>query len=519
MNNDLGIVQDRLGDRLWRLNNLYYIQNKQGEKQLFRLNWAQTQLYDDIHYQNIILKARQLGITTFITILFLDTALFNSHTSCGIIADTEENAKYIFRKIKFAYECLPESLKAILGAKIDSAKELTLSNNSIIRVGTSLRSATFTHLLISEFGKIAAEDLKRTNEIITGSLNTIAKGSYVFIESTARGREGVFFDMCAEAQKMRDSGKSLTPMDYKFHFMPWWKHKNEYCLNESVHIPEDLVKYFKDLQELHKIKINPFQMAWYAAKYKTQKEDMLREFPSTSEEAFQANVEGHYYSKYMTKARIERRICPVPCDSLLPTYIAMDLGISKGNETAIWWFQQHGAQVRLIDYYENSGEPLEHFLTIIKSKPYRPEKIFVPHDASSRELGTGLSRVEVASSRGVEFTVLPKLGIQEGIDACKSLIDRCWFDETRCEKGIRALENYRREWNDSLGTWRDKPRHDQFSNGSDAFRYVCMSLEDAKPGMTKERLQEIRMNAGYGQRSQPPPYNRSQPPNFPGRGF
>ena len=98
------------------LNNLYYITDKRGEKLLFKCNWAQEQIYADLHYCNIVLKARQLGITTFITLLFLDTALFNSNISCGIVADTEENAKYIFRKIKFAYDCLPDSLKDIRAA-------------------------------------------------------------------------------------------------------------------------------------------------------------------------------------------------------------------------------------------------------------------------------------------------------------------------------------------------------------------------------------------------------------------
>jgi hypothetical protein len=232
--NDIDAAKLLLRDRKWRLDNLYYITDKHGLKCVFKMNWAQKQLYDDIHYCNLVLKARQLGVTTFLTLLFLDTALFNSNVSCGIIADTEDNAKYIFRKIKFAYDCLPDSLKAIREAKIDSAKELTFSNNSLIRVGTSLRSATFQYLLISEFGKIAAEDIKRTNEILTGSLNTLATGSYCFIESTARGREGAFYNMCCEAQKMRDAGKPLNPMDYKFHFMPWHKHP-EYILNQSIH--------------------------------------------------------------------------------------------------------------------------------------------------------------------------------------------------------------------------------------------------------------------------------------------
>lgn len=497
--NDIEIATKHLSDRAWRLDNLYYITDKRGYKILFKRNWAQKQLYDDIHYCNIVLKARQLGITTFLAILFLDVALFNSNISCGIIADTEENAKYIFRKIKFAYDCLPDDLKSRIEAKVDSAKELTFSNNSLIRVGTSLRSATFQYLLISEFGKIACDDIKRANEILTGSLNTIATGSYCFIESTARGREGAFYNLCVEAQKMRDSGRALNPLDYKFHFMPWWKHP-EYFLNQSAHVPEDLVKYFKELQEVHGIKITPAQMAWYAAKYKTQDDDMLREYPSTAEEAFQANVEGNYYSKYMTKARVERRIGNVPHDENLPVFVAMDLGFNDA--MAIWWYQKLGAELRLIDYYENSGEPLAFYIKVIKNKPYVIERVFAPHDASSHELGSGLTRVQIARNLGLEFTVIPRLGLQEGIDAVRNLLNRCWFDEVKCEKGIRALENYRKEWNETLGVWREHPRHDHFSNGSDAFRYLAMSLRRATTQADDEAVYRKQMEAFHEPQSQ-----------------
>ncbi len=505
--NDVEVARLRLNDRKWRLNNLYYITDKRGEKLLFKCNWAQEQIYADLHYCNIVLKARQLGITTFIILLFLDTALFNSNISCGIVADTEENAKYIFRKIKFAYDCLPESLKDIRAAQIDSAKELTFANNSLIRVGTSLRSATFQYLLISEFGKIAAEDYKRANEIMTGSLNTIAAGSYCFIESTARGREGAFYDLCIEAKRMKDLGKPLTKMDFRFHFLPWYRHP-EYRMDQSTHIPEDLVKYFKDLQETHLIKISTPQMAWYAAKYKTQGEDMTREYPSTPEEAFLVNVEGHYYSKHLSKARNERRITTVPHDEALPVFAAMDLGFS--DSTAIWFYQLHGAEIRLIDYYENSGEALTHYIKIIKAKPYIIERVFAPHDASSTEFGTGLTRVQIARNLGIELTVLKKLSIQEGIDAARNMFNRCWFDEVKCEKGIRALDSYRKEWNDSLGCWRDIPRHDQFSHGADAFRYVAMSLMKVTTKEDDERLfreamaafhepQQPFFNSGYAE--------------------
>ena len=169
-------------------------------------------------FSKYLLESESARNYNAISLILLDVALFNSNMACGIIADTEENAKYIFRKIKYAYDCLPEPLKAIREAKIDSAKELTFNNNSIIRVGTSLRSATFNYLLVSEYGKVAAEDLKRANEILTGSLQTVAKGQYIFIESTARGREGAFHSLVVEAQKLRDSGKPLTELDFKFFF-------------------------------------------------------------------------------------------------------------------------------------------------------------------------------------------------------------------------------------------------------------------------------------------------------------
>ncbi len=481
LQNDAETTKLLLSDREWRLSHLYFITNKNGVKQLFTPNWAQKQLLKECHFLNICLKARQLGITTAISLIFLDVALFNTNMSCGIIADTEENAKYIFRKIKYAYDCLPEPFKAIREAKIDSAKELTFNNNSIIRVGTSLRSATFNYLLVSEYGKVAAEDLKRANEILTGSLQTVAKGQYIFIESTARGREGAFHSLVVEAQKLRDSGKPLTELDFKFFFFPWHLHP-EYFLNESVHVPEDLVKYFKELQEVHAIKLTPAQMAWYTKKAKiTGDEMMLREYPSTAEEAFQASNDGCYYAKYMTKARIERRITHVAHDSNLPVYCAFDFGISDC--MSIWFYQIHGTEVRLIDYIEGSEEPLTYYLKLLKEKPYIIEKVFVPHDATVRDLGSGLSRVEIARNLGVEFTILPKLSVAEGIDALRNLIGRCWFDEKRCEKGIAALEAYRKEWNETQGLWASHPHHNWASHGADSARYMAISLKKAR---TKE---------------------------------
>lgn len=210
----MGIVEqaeNRLNDPLWRLNNLYWIIDKSGNKTLFQLNWAQKKLYQEMWYCNIILKARQLGISTFVCLLFLDRCLFNSNLHAGIIAHTREDAEVMFRRVKFAYDSLSAELKALRSVNTDNARELQLSNGSTLRVGTSMRSSTLQLLHISEFGKTCAKFPDKAREIVTGSLNALALGQYVFIESTAEGREGYFYQMCKEAQALQDSEKNYPP--------------------------------------------------------------------------------------------------------------------------------------------------------------------------------------------------------------------------------------------------------------------------------------------------------------------
>lgn len=354
---------------------------------------------------------------------------------------------------------------------------LKFSNGSVLRVGTSLRSSTFQYLHISEYGKICAHLPDKAGEIATGALNTIAAGQYVFIESTAEGRSGYFHDMCKEAQALKVAEKKLTPLDFKFFFFPWWKNP-EYKLMNLVDIPSDLRDYFKEWEEIHHIELSPYQKSWYCKKSSTQRDDMGREYPSTPEESFQTSNEGLYYGRQIAKARTEKRIGRVPYDENLPVFLAMDIGFN--DSTAIWWSQIFGQEVRLIDYYENSGEALTHYIKVFKDKPYIVERYFVPHDANSHEFGSGLTRIQVARNHGVDFTMVPKLSIEEGIDAVRNLLNRCWFDEVKCEKGLKALENYRKEWDDSHGCWKNRPRHDFASNGADAFRYLAVSLQKAR---------------------------------------
>jgi len=210
--------------------------------------------------------------------------------------------------------------------------------------------------------------------------------------------------------------------------------------------------------------------------------DMKREHPSTADEAFEEAIEGAYYATQMRQARAEGRICHVPFDQAVPVDIWWDLGMD--DSTTIWFTQTVGRELHLIDYYENSGEGLEYYAHMLfglkgatadRPDGYRYGRCVGPHDIAVRELGTGKSRLETARGYGLNFEVAPKLSILDGIQAVRRLLPLCWIDEAKCERGITALESYRKDWNDKLGTWRRDPRHDQWSHGADGFRTLAVA--------------------------------------------
>ena len=477
----LAALSDCLSDQRWRLNNLYYIKNKDGECVLFNLNQAQARLLDEMHYLNIILKARQLGFTTFIQLYMLDMAVFYPNTNCGVIAQTLQDAETIFReKIKFAYDRLPEVVRRRVTIRRDNTRELFLANDSSIRVGTSLRGGTLNFLHISEFGKICAEHPDRAQEVITGSLQTLAAGQMAFIESTAEGAEGAFYDMCQVAREKAASGAKLSMLDWKFHFSPWMADAAYSIDPEGVTIPQDLNAYFKKMREAGEPTTSG-QRAWYAKKAEVLKDKMQQEFPSTPDEAFAQAIEGTYYTTQLARAAAEKRIGRVPFDPLLDVECWWDLGVD--DDTAIWFVQRHRREVRLIDFYARNGEGLAHYAAMLRERSqergYRYSRHVMPHDVEVRELSAnGATRKEVAESMGIKpIKVAPRGEIADGVEAVRNLISRCYFDEEMCAEGLKALRHYRKEWNDKRGVWSSKPRHDDNSHAADAFRYGAVAPE------------------------------------------
>lgn len=478
---DLTRARALFSDQRWRLNHLYWIRDAHGRRVKFAMNTAQQALFDDRHHLNIILKARQLGMTTFIQLFMLDACLFNANISAGTVAHTLHDAEAIFReKIRYPYEQLPGALRRMVPAVSESARELSFANGSSLRVGTSLRSGTYQYLHVSEHGAICARYPDKAAEIKAGALNTVHAGQTIFIESTAAGREGDFHDFCMAARRRAAEGHPLTPLDFRFHFFPWWRHRAYALPPEAVGLLPRLERYFADLAE-QDITLSPGQRAWYARKAAQQGDAMMREFPSTPDEAFAASIEGAYFAREMVRVRREGRICAVPHEPGLPVNTFWDLGIH--DTTAIWFHQRVGLEDRFIDYHEESGEGLPHYVSLLREKPYTYGDHYLPHDVEVRELGTGISRRSMLENLGLRpiMTVPRTVDLGTDIQAIRNVLARCWFDGQRCADGLTHLDSYRRDWDDKAGVWKNRPRHDAASHGVDAFRLFAAGFRPAQP--------------------------------------
>lgn len=286
-------IRERIGDKWWRLNNLYMIENEQGQLVRFRLRPAQELLFRTMWYLNIVLKARQLGFSTAIDIYLLDEALYNSNIKCGIIAQDLTAAGEIYRtKIEVPFDNLPGWLKAQFGvvARRGGANggHILFRHGSSIQVATSFRSGTVQRLHVSEHGKICAKYPEKAKEVRTGTLQAIHPGAVAFIESTAEGVGGDFHSMSMAALEHGRNGGTLTPLDWKFHFFAWWqdpKYRAEVPARGLLISPAQ-AEYFAAIEKAMACTLTDEQKQWYALKELTLGAEMKQEFPSTPLEAF-----------------------------------------------------------------------------------------------------------------------------------------------------------------------------------------------------------------------------------------
>lgn len=476
----------RLDDQKYRLNHLYKIADKNGNIDTFKMNWEQEQIFEEMHFLNVILKPRQIGASTIIDIYSLDCGHFNSNQEFVLTAHKLEDGKKIFKtKILDPFNSMPDGIRR--QAEYESKTELVLDNGSAFRVGTSARSSTLQKLHISEFGYICAYNPKKAQEIVSGALNAVGAGQIIWIESTAHGRIGYFYEYCVQAYKIMLMMRALTSMEFKLFFFPWHAHP-EYCMDEKdtqlVTLTRDDKEYFEELAAKYDIELTDRQKAWYVQKRSQQKnpENMWREYPSYFEEAFKVSVEGAYYSKELLKAYSEGRIGDHPYDPRLPVHTFWDIGVD--DSTSIWFGQRSGPWIVLIDYYQNHGEGVGHYARVLNDKAnklgYVYKYHFGPHDIENREWGNeaAAKRKQSAQKLGINFTTIPRIRYDiEGVEAVRSILPLCRFNQETTDEGIMCLENFRKAWDEKNQVWSGHYIHDQYSHGAKAFESVAFGAE------------------------------------------
>lgn len=480
-----------LSSKLWRLNNLYTVTNKSGELVIFRMNWAQHQVYASArkHARLIILKSRQQGISTFWLVSYFDDAIFCPHMNLGLMAQGTDEASTLLERAKLLWEKLSPSVKEFLNVRLlkDNSKEFSFSNESTIFIRVSFRSATLQRLHISEFGKIANQYPKRARETKTGTLQALGKGNTGVIESTAEGIND-FKDMWDKAEIAERAG-TMSWKDFKPVFLPWYKDPD--CIEPVTQpIDKEAAEYFRKLEAEVGVKLTAEQKNFWVAQRRELEGDIYQEYPATPAEAFSASKNGSYWSRAFTDHVVSRnRVVSDLYDPNIPVDVYFDLGVD--DYMVLGFTQWYRGEWRIIDEYFNEGYGLEHYVDEIASRGYNVRSLRMPHDISVRELSTSgrggraVSRLqhvrELIEDRRLPWIVsqLPKGGIADGIEAVRRMLPKLKVD-VRCEYLIDCFHKYSKEWDDKLRVWKKTPLHNEYSHGADVLRGIASSTVESQ---------------------------------------
>jgi phage terminase large subunit len=304
---------------------------------------------------------------------------------------------------------------------------------------------------------------------------------------------GIFLDGC-----VFDETQNISPVLFPEIIRPALADRKGWCI--FIGTPKGQNYFYK----LHKQALE--EEDWWTATYKASETKVLDDkelsaakrvmskdlYEQEFQCSFQAAITGSYYGKIIEELEKSNRITEVPYDDNLKTETWWDLGLK--DSTAIWFVQRLQSQLRVIDYYENSGEGLDFYADVLDSKPYKYDRHIAPHDIKVRELGAyGKSRLETALELGISFDIAPKLSIEDGIEMVRKTLPQCYFDKNKTYQGTEALKAYQKKWDERNQCFKNRPTHNFASHPSDAFRTGC-TFFGGKVSNWKKR---IKVNTSY----------------------
>jgi len=386
-------------------------------------DWAK-EWHNNMARYNVLVLHRRAGKTTATINQLIKDSLINEGHLYAFIAPTYKQSK------RNVWDMLRHYTKDIPDVKYNIA-ELTVTfptGSKISLFGAdnpdSLRGLTLHGVVFDEYSQ---QPSNIWSEVISPTLAT-TKGYAIWI-GTPKGRNA-FYRIYEDARSYEDWYDLLL------------------TVSESKIVDEEELK-----QQRRNMTEDEYAQEW--------------------ECSWEAAIQGAYFAKELSEARAENRIGAYPYDPTMPVYTWWDLGVSDA--TTILFMQTNGFQWRLVDCYTANDEGLEHYIRVVKEKPYVYEEHYAPHDIAVKEFTSGQSRIETAEKLGINFEIAPKLSVDDGISAAKLRFKHLVINEDTCRPFIDAIAQYRREWNDKMGDWKDKPLHDWSSHFADAFRYWAVT--------------------------------------------
>tara|TARA_R110000868_G_scaffold2810_5_gene19448 strand:+ start:2559 stop:3779 length:1221 start_codon:yes stop_codon:yes gene_type:complete len=258
----------------------------------------------------------------------------------------------------------------------------------------------------------------------------------------------------------------------------FWNLREEARLNPATHLLMELPASKTDIIHPDELRDARIQMTaeTYAVEYEC---------------SFDAAVPGAYYAKQIGDAYEEKRVWEVAFDAEFAVDLVADLGYT---DSCSWWgWQTTTDGYRIAEFYEADNQPIQHYIDWIKARPYKVGTVYLPHDARAKSLQTGKSIIEQFLQNGIRPQIVPEMSLQDGIEAARMVLPKCWFDEVKCYDGVDHLRGYMREFDERTQTYRSRPKHDQHSHAADAFRYLALA---ARPLVRKSHAVAKRIPRG-----------------------